>query len=345
MMNQNNNLDDIDKMLFSYFDNNKEIPSSTQDTILNAFEKPRKTISLVYKIQKVAIVLISFIILTTGVVFAKDIINFITSLFTNTTEGINKAIENGYVQNIDMDFVYDNDIGIKVDYLVMDDTNLDVSFVYDYKGNEKVESIGILEYIIKDENNNFIYYSFEDESKMKKGECIATHYIRTNEQAYCRESILYQSNNFPNSKNLIFEIISIDLNKNIKRGNWIFNINLKNKMLERKNVTFTASYNQFIENISIDLTETCLKLDINFNTELDDDILLEPHNIILKNFREKEYQYSSLKSGNYSETKSNYKSRIVLEFDQISKFSNSDENLNLYLKINKDTIIEITLFK
>ena len=30
--------------------------------------------------------------------------NFITSIFTNSTPGIDKAVDNGYVQNVDMDY-------------------------------------------------------------------------------------------------------------------------------------------------------------------------------------------------------------------------------------------------
>ena len=40
------------------------------------------------------------------------------------------AVENGYVQNVDMDFIEDNNLGVKVDYVLMDDHNLNISFVY-----------------------------------------------------------------------------------------------------------------------------------------------------------------------------------------------------------------------
>ncbi|MBP3596689.1 MAG: DUF4179 domain-containing protein [Clostridia bacterium] len=345
MINQNNNLDDIDKMLFSYFDNNKDIPSSTQDTILKAFEKPTKTISLVYKIQKVAIILITFIILTTGVVFAKDIINFITSLFTNTTEGINKAIENGYVQNIDMDFVYDNDIGIKVDYLVMDDTNLDVSFVYDYSGKEKAKKIDICEYIIRDEKNNLIYYYFEDNNDMNNGQRLATHHTRTNDTHKFRESILYTSNEFPNSKNLIFEIFSININASPITGNWIFTINLEEKILKKSNSIYNLSYSPFIEKYHINLNETSFNLELYLNTELNNDILLEPNNIILTDCNGKKYNFNSLTSGNYSEATSLYKSKILLEYNQLSNFTDTDNKFNLYLRISENKIISTTIFK
>lgn len=343
MMDQNNNSDDIDKMLFSYFDNNKDIPSSTQDTILNAFEKPRKTISLVYKIQKVAIVLISFIIITTSVVFAKDIINFITSLFTNTTEGINKAIENGYVQNIDMDFVYDNNIGIKVDYLVMDDTNLDVSFVYDYKGKEKVESIGIYEYIIRDEENNLIYYYFENNNKMNTGKCISNTAIRTASSNHCRESILYQSYNFPNTKSLIFEIVSIKFNNSKIIGNWIFNINLTPKDNAPQNNTYLASYNKYINKIDTYLDETSLNIEIKLNTEINKDLMLIPNNYFLKNYSNQYYPCLFIKSNNHEENNNIY-GTLSLKYD-LSKYHDNSDLLKLYIKIDHSKELNINLYK
>lgn len=340
MINQNNNLDDIDKMLFSYFDNNKDIPSSTQDTILKAFEKPKKTISLVYKIQKVAIILITFIILTTGVVFAKDIINFITSLFTNTTEGINKAIENGYVQNIDMDFVYDNDIGIKVDYLVMDDTNLDVSFVYDYKNNETIKTIGIYEYIIRDEKNNLIYYYFDDISKMNYKKSFSTHKLRNEEQIYCRESILYTSNQFPQSKTLIFEITTIMINNTKITGNWIFNINLEPNFTQISDNIFTTTYNPYIDDITINLQETALQIDLKLNTNINTDLLVIPDNRIIKDKSNNIIHCLYISSKNISQNHS----EISLNFD-ISKYDNNINWLNLFIKLDDTKTIDIILSK
>lgn len=348
MIDKNNNLDDIDKMLFSYFDNNKNIPSSTQETILNAFEIPRKPLSLVYKIQKVAIVLISFIVLTTGVVFAKDIINFITSLFTNTTEGINKAIENGYVQNVDMDFVYDNDVGIKVDYLVMDDSNLDVSFVYDYKGNEKISTIAIEEYIIRDENNNLIYYNFKNETKMNLGRIHTTDYTRTQDRildktGIFRESILYKSNEFPNSKTLIFEIYSLNFNNTNITGCWIFNLNLDKHISNTSIDAYTTSYSPYIDDIDIVFEETSLNIDIKLNTEINKDLLVIPNNRIIKNNLNENFHCLLINSKNV-ESNGKIHGELSLKFD-ISKYHDNINWLNLYIKIDESKEIDIILSK
>ena len=86
MKKQENNFDEIDKILFKAFENSPDVPDSTKHTIHNAFKLPRKQKKKNYvysTLQKVAIFIVTFTILTTSVVFAKDIINFITNIFTN----------------------------------------------------------------------------------------------------------------------------------------------------------------------------------------------------------------------------------------------------------------------
>lgn len=72
-------------------------------------------------------------VLSTGVVFAKDINNYFSNLFNNSNKAIDVAVENGYVQQIDTGYTYDKDIGIKVENLVLDDLNLDISFNFETK--------------------------------------------------------------------------------------------------------------------------------------------------------------------------------------------------------------------
>ena len=74
-----------------------------------------------------------FVVLFSGIVYAKDIENYLKRIFNNTTEAIDKAVENGYIQQENMDYTYDKDIGIKVNSLILDDLNLDISFNFETK--------------------------------------------------------------------------------------------------------------------------------------------------------------------------------------------------------------------
>ena len=97
--------------------------------------------------KKVVIVACAFLVLTTGLVFSKEIEKITKRLFTNTTKAIDLAVENGYVQNVDMKFVEDKDIGIKVDNMILDEISLDISFCYKVK-DSNIKEMRISKYNI-----------------------------------------------------------------------------------------------------------------------------------------------------------------------------------------------------
>lgn len=123
----NEELDEIDELLYDYFKQNREVPKSTANVIKNTLYKKKK---IKFKFSKVAIFIITISILSTGVVFARNIGDFFRNLFGLNNIGINNdsvvnAIENNYVQNIEMEYTKINDdYSIKIDYIMMDDINL-----------------------------------------------------------------------------------------------------------------------------------------------------------------------------------------------------------------------------
>lgn len=337
-MDQENNIDELDKILFDYFDSNKDVPNYINETIHNTLQKEKKQRNSFNIMKKVAMIIISFGIISTSFVFADDIINFITSLFTNSTEAIDSAIENGYIQNINMDFVYYNDIGVKVDALVLDDTNLDISFTYNYQGKEQINSLELYEYTIKDENNNILYELSDD----KKDELIVPLYIsRYNETVLIedniyKDSVIYTSREFSNIEKLKFEIKKFKTFYNEKSdiisGTWNIEVNLNEIFREKKNEFYLVSYNKYINNSKIELTETSLKISLEFNTILEKEDLKKVNAIILKDNLDKEYFYNILNLQNNLNT-----SNLFLEYD-ISKFYNNIDILTLIININGQKI-------
>lgn len=97
-------------------------------------------------------------LITTGLVFAKDISEFVTKFFTNSNKAIDAAVENGYIQTEEMDFVYDKDIGVKLDSLVLDDLNLNISFNFETK-KENIKSIRFENFNITNDNNKVVFRS------------------------------------------------------------------------------------------------------------------------------------------------------------------------------------------
>ena len=114
-----NNDEKFEKMIFDFCKNDTEVPPYIDKAVKDGLDRCKNSHSKVSKpfsLKRIAVILICFGLLATGGVFA---INYIVSLFTNSTPGIDSATQNGFVHNIDMDFVYDNNIGIKVDNVVM----------------------------------------------------------------------------------------------------------------------------------------------------------------------------------------------------------------------------------
>ena len=97
--------------------------------------------------KKIVIAACAFLVLTTGLVFSKEIEKITKRLFTNSTKAIDLAVENEYVQNVYMNFVEDKDIGIKVNNIILDEISLDISFCYKVK-NSNIKEMRISKYDI-----------------------------------------------------------------------------------------------------------------------------------------------------------------------------------------------------
>ena len=163
--NKNNNpKDEIDELLYDYFKNsNEDVPIETSKAIDEALYKKKKHSS--FNISKIAAIVLLCFTMTTGLIFAKDIINFFSEIFdlksTNIdNSGIVDAIANkNYIQNVDMDYIpIDDNYSIKVDYLMLDDLNL--YLVFNLHSNKKIDEnyrISITDLKLTDQDGNVIY--------------------------------------------------------------------------------------------------------------------------------------------------------------------------------------------
>ena len=134
MKYQDNDFDEIDEMLFKYFKENQEVPQETQNIIKNMnYNNKRNN----FGIRKIAIIILTIITLTTGGVFAQNIIPFFKNIFSLSSinnDSVVDAIEkDNYIQNVNMNYVTINkDYKIKVDYVMVDDINLYIVFSLQY---------------------------------------------------------------------------------------------------------------------------------------------------------------------------------------------------------------------
>lgn len=256
MKSQNNKFDEVDNMLFDYFKENKEIPKDTENLLNNIKYTKHKTH---FSISKVAIILVTFATLTTGIVFAKDIVSFFKDIFGLSSigldnEGVVEAIDNkDYIQNVDSEYVAINsDYSIKIDYLLMDDINL--YLVFNLYSNNEINSeyrLSIPDLIIKNENNEILYSDSYGSTILNLKTAKGSKKIATENSHEKRELIFIMSNAYPqigrlnisfnkvvlyNDKNPGNDYITLDCNCN-------FNIDLIEKFINRETYEFCTFEN------------------------------------------------------------------------------------------------------
>lgn len=344
--------DEMDKMLTEYYKkSSSQIPNSTLEVIETALLKEklpmRKDFSIIYQIITI---ITSLIFLGTSVAYAKNPYNSLTFWF-NTEDVVSKAIENGYNQNIDMNYIYSNNVGIKADLLLISDTVLSIDFKYNYN-LEKVAEILINEMTIENENNDILYsYKSEKEEDLEIfTEKVKRAYSYPNEN---EENIQFFSSDFAEANSLNIKITSIKVKKDneykIVNGNWNLNVDLNSNMIERNKEYYYATYedyqdskqySKYIKQVDAELNETTMKIKIELNKKIEEDILLKRDSIILSNF-------NTLESYNrvYCNVENNDTESIVeVEFD-LSLFDENIDNLEFSMLINRTDSISINLNK
>ena len=173
--------------------------------------------------RKLAGICACFIFLCTSCfVFADEIENIFLNFFSNTDKIIERAIENGTYKEIDMDYVEDNGVSIKVDYVIAEEDCLYIAF--NVKNEEEFDKIVIEDVAIMNQNEEYIYVK----GGMEKGYQInfERKFINKNNVIMLGEILNY---------NQEIETLKINFNKiylknknkgENKLGNWNIEINL-----------------------------------------------------------------------------------------------------------------------
>ena len=225
-------------------------------------------------LKKITLILLILILFSGFAVLAVYIVKQIRAHFTTSLNSIDAAVENEFVQDIESDFVYDNDIGIKVDALILDDKNLDISFMYDVLNKEKygnIEGIRILDYEIKNKNEILFNSNVDNSTNNCRQHSQKSEMI----DSYFRNSVLLISNDyFSNINEINISINSISIKSNNKteivRGNWNLRYEINKLFNQRtKNNYFLVDNNKYVNKSNAILTDTSIQFDIYFNIELD----------------------------------------------------------------------------
>lgn len=294
-----------------------------------------------FEIKKSIGIVACFVIMISGIVYAKDIENYFKNIFNNSTEAIDKAVENGYVQQEEMDYTYDKDIGIKVDSLVLDNLNLAISFNFETK-KEDIKSIRLKEFNITNDNNKVVYQSeikhVENAEELPLYKTVTWNNISEKiSDTTFTDSILFglrpEKEDF---KELYFDVKNLQLtymddSREIIDGNWKFNVTINDEMINSSTIIYNmAESNEYIESCIGTLSATGMTIEILAKNPIpyydyfhEMIHLSNNNNTYTPNFAE--LSYNDLK----------------IYFDNINLFTEDTTNLKLYFEFF-DTSITLT---
>lgn len=276
----NDNYDEIDDLLFEYFEATQSVPNIITNDIKSAMNNKNRKYKIVLLIKKFIITIIGILTITGGIVFAKDIkilVNtLIENIYGNYNNGINTAINNGYSQNIDMKYIESNNIKVKVNQITMDNYNLGIIFNIEIEQREFLENLYNVQFknlLIMDEDNNVIFAEYENQEEFDKycndnnlnkgtygigyANCGANGSILNIQDNNIVYSFYTTSENFPQSKKLTIKFDKIYLlnnkifdevnNKKVDNhiatieGNWNMDINIGEMSSDRESIDYIVT--------------------------------------------------------------------------------------------------------
>ena len=297
--------------------------------------------------KKMGMVAACCIILMTSFTFAKDIEQYMKNIFNNSTDAVDSAIEEGYIQKINDDFIYSNGLWIKVDNILIDNVNLIFSLLYKTEENN-IENISINYFSVYTENGERVY-QYDETKKAHVG--IAKSMEKSDvEKKTEKEFIntimlnLWENRNEFSELNIKItnlNIIYSDGNTKSLDGNWEFNIEISDTFKQNNEVNYAFDdENEYIRNgyATVYPTKMIVKLELFENYDIDQivDIALEDltqYGMIfsLKN-NEKIFGHTNF---DYIE----YDKELIIIFENIGSYMELEDELELSLKTHNTRII------
>lgn len=306
---------------------NRIIEKSRKKIAISQFKKEDTIMPKTKILKMVASFILCFGIMF-GVVYAGFKLESLFRINSINDKGIQTALGNGYVQNIDMDYIEKEKVKFKVDYLMMDDINFDLVFNFITKDNvDNYEGISLTGLEITDDENRQIYISSEDQKIWSKNYALSAEWWSVVEKHdnLLRQVVHLSSNNFPKSKKIYVSFNQVTL-YNVNKGNPItieykdnykLEFDVSKQLSQRKTVEYKTVTNQDKVR-DIKLTNSALALTIKSNKYIN-------------------------KDENYTITDENgniYKLADTQSIVDIENMDNMDNNNNEYLLIFDMTIYD-----
>lgn len=283
-------MDKIDNVIESVIQKKISEPYEYEQAILTAFnakkeDRKHPTYNLIKLVSTVCVCMV----VIAGGVFAKNIVSTVKNFFAHN-EGMDRAIENGYIEKPNMNYIESNNINVKVDNILMDDNNLSLEFSVRLDTEDKAINIireNFENLILFDEeyrilycqnelvfnnfcdkhNLNYIYQEYQ-EKYINSG---VNNFIKSNVEEYGIVKLVYNfyASNYPKSKRIYinFDKINIETKENKlieTSGEWNLEIDMPEKFYNRSSVIYRVkeTTNDTIKVSEAIVYDTCMKIEI-----------------------------------------------------------------------------------
>ena len=233
-----------------------------------------------YNLSKVAAIFITLTLVSTGV-FAKDIGNWFTKIFSNVDESVQVAVEHGFVQNVDMDYIEHDGIAIKVNSLIIDDNKINI--VFDVKGEIDGDLL-INDFKLLSHSEYYDFFGYEIGSlcceREFKSNDINNHFLIMKISSI--EAPLYEIDNL----SIVLDKVNI-FNKNGENyknsGKWEFSVNITDSNYSNFKIRrYEIKESEFVNSSEIKVSNTGTNLKINFKENFKKFELIKKENIVVE---------------------------------------------------------------
>ncbi len=314
-----------------------------------------------FNLYKVAIIVIC-LLCTSGIAYATY--NYVKNNF-NRRKGIETAINNGYIMNVDGEPITSNDVSLKINQILLDDYNLDISFGLEFKNMEIPDNVQAVEFeniLIADENNNILYHlgSRDIFDKFVKSNNLnveyrkySDNYINSNSsnKSNCTNSNNYNlvynisvnNGTFPKSNSLHIYIENVVLrmenDNSVINANWNLTSSLSSFFQNRDTVNYTYVSNEDNDIISVTATTyttgTDLRLEMKIPTS---ETEIEDLKELIRNTKNSKNSYDTQNTEYYNGDYITENERYI--YTEIKRIYNSISNI--YIKNSKGEKFNIT---
>lgn len=303
----------------------------------------RKKLSL----NRVAVIIIVLLIIIVGGVQSKNIIqNFTDRNPVYIINSISEAITNGYVENLNMEYIYSDGVGLKINSFSMSEN--DINIMLDFKLNDKTRLNGEnldYAYILYNENNEVYHvkqgtntnlikeFIKKNNIKLKDNDiephCISGQntYITRTDNNIVISSLMSAKDYFPKAKKLYIKVVGIGYKnekgkyKALSNSEWNIELNVPEKFYSESAIEYKLKdkinginlEKMFTSNTSTTFTATIKDFNVGANNSI---------SIIDENGKEYASQGKTFDGVN--------KDRIICQFP-INKTMVTNK---MYLKIN-----------